>query len=63
MPRDFTEVIKKIDSIASKVYGDLKSSEIPNLKLPTRTKANIQFDEKLNVWKYGGNTTERSAKS
>ena len=63
MPRDFTKVIKKIDLIASKVYSDLKASEIPHLKLPTRTKTNIQFDEKYNVWKYGGNTTERSAKS
>ena len=63
MPRDFTKVIEKIDLIAEKVYNDLESSEIPHLKLPTRTKTNIQFDEKLNVWKYGGNTTERSAKS
>ena len=63
MPRDFTKVIEKIDLIAAKVYNDLESSEIPHLKLPTRTKTNIQFDEKLNVWKYGGNTTERSAKS
>ncbi len=63
MPRDFTKVIEKIDLIASKVYSDLKNSEIPHLKLPTRTKTNIQFDEKFNVWKYGGNTTERSAKS
>ncbi len=63
MPRDFTKVIEKIDLIASKVYSDLENSEIPHLKLPTRTKTNIQFDEKFNVWKYGGNTTERSAKS
>ncbi len=46
MPRDFTKVIEKIDLIASKVYSDLENSEIPHLKLPTRTKSNIQFDEK-----------------
>ena len=63
MPKDFSEVIKKIDMIASKVYTDLEKSEIPHLNLPTRTKTNIRFDEKFNVWKYGGNTTERSAKS
>jgi DNA topoisomerase-6 subunit A len=63
MTKDFSEVIKKIDMIASKVYTDLEKSEIPHLNLPTRTKINIQFDEKLNVWKYGKNTTERSAKS
>jgi DNA topoisomerase-6 subunit A len=63
MSRDYTNVINKIDLIASKVYDDLEKTEIPNIKLPTRTKANIKFDQKLNVWKYGSNTTERSAKS
>ena len=36
MTKDYTEVIKKIDSIASKIYDDLKKSEIPYLNLPTR---------------------------
>jgi DNA topoisomerase-6 subunit A len=63
MPRDFTKVIEKIDSVASKVYDDLTNSEIPYLQLPSRTKSNIEFDKKLSVWKYGKNMTERSAKS
>ena len=63
MARDYSEVIEKIDSIAAKVYSDLVNTEIPFLKLPTRTKSNIKFDEQLNVWKYGKNLTERSAKS
>ncbi|UCD13948.1 MAG: DNA topoisomerase IV subunit A [Thermoplasmatales archaeon] len=63
MTRDYTKVIGRIDSIASKVYDDLTVSEIPYLQLPSRTKSNIQFDQKLNVWKYGKNMTERSAKS
>ena len=63
MTKYYTNVIKKIDSIASKVYNDLQKSEIPNLKLPTRTKSNIVFDDKFNVWKYGSNKIERSAKS
>ena len=29
----------------------------------SRTKANIKFDDKYNVWKYGKSNTERSAKS
>ena len=61
--KDYTEVIKKIDMVASKVYEDFIKTEIPSLQLPTRTKTNIKFDEKLNVWKYGSNTTERNAKS
>ena len=57
------EVITKIDTIAEKIYEDFQRHDIPNLALPTRTKANIRFDDKFNVWKYGKNTTERSAKS
>ena len=63
MPRDYSKVISKLDIIASKVYTDLDHAEIPALQLPTRTKANIRFDTSLNVWKYGKNTTERTAKS
>src|SRR4030042_4658121 len=61
--KDYTDVINRIDLIASKIYDDLQKTNIPFLKLSTRTKSNIRFDEKLNVWKYGKNTTERSAKS
>ncbi|MFH1101683.1 MAG: DNA topoisomerase IV subunit A [Methanobacteriota archaeon] len=63
MVRDYSEVIKKIDGIALKVYDDLLQADIPALKLATRTRSNIQFDDRLNVWKYGRNKTERSAKS
>lgn len=61
--KSYKEVISKIDSIAQKVYSDLQKAEIPHLNLSTRTKANIRFDDNLNVWKYGKQTTERSAMS
>jgi len=63
MAKDYSNVISRIDLIASKVYDDLQNTDIPFLQLPTRAKSNIAFDEKLSVWKYGKNTTERSAKS
>lgn len=63
MVKDYTNVISKINLIASKVYDDFQKDDIPFLQLPTRTKSNIKFDEKLSVWKYGKNMTERSAKS
>lgn len=63
MKKDYTNVIKKIDGIAYKVYEDFQKHNIPYIELPTRTKSNIDFDEKLNVWKYGKNRSERSAKS
>ena len=49
--------------IAEKIYNDFQETKIPFLNLPKRTKANITFDEKFNVWKYGKNSTERNAKS
>jgi len=61
--KDYSDVINKIDMIAAKIYNDFQKTEIPSIDLPTRTKANIKFDEKLNVWKYGSNTTQRNAKS
>ena len=63
MKKDYSNVISKIDAIAAKIYDDFKKTEIPSLNLPTRTKSNIRFDEKLDVWKYGKSTTERDAKS
>ena len=61
--KDYSNVINKIDQVAEKIYNDFQQSEIPYLNLPTRSKSNIRFDTKLNVWKYGKNKTERSAKS
>jgi len=59
--KDYSNVISKIDEIAKKIYDDFENTEIPFLTLPTRTKSNIEFDEKLSVWKYGKNTTSRTA--
>ena len=61
--KDYSNVISKIDAVAAKIYDDFQNIEIPSLNLPTRTKANIRFDDKLNVWKYGESTTQRTAKS
>jgi len=63
MNRDYSNVLSKLDMIAAKIYDDFEQTKIPYIDLPTRTKSNIKFNEKLNVWKYGANTTERSAKS
>ena len=63
MNKDYSNVITKINAIAEKIYNDFQKTEIPFVNLPTRTKSNIIFNEKLNVWKYGKNTTERNAKS
>jgi DNA topoisomerase VI subunit A len=54
---------KGLESLASEIYRDLDKHEIPSMSLPTRTKSNIEFDERSRVWKYGKTLTKRSAKT
>lgn len=54
--------LQQLQKIAESIYGDFQRREIPNLELAVRSKSNIQFEDELNVWKYGENVTERSAK-
>ncbi len=53
--------IKAMDGIAGSIYTDLTKAEIPSLQLSSRTKSNIEFDERHRVWKYGKSMTTRSA--
>ena len=52
----------QLDKIAESIYKDFQAHRIPNLELAVRSKSNIQFEDELNVWKYGESVTERSAK-
>jgi DNA topoisomerase-6 subunit A len=63
MKQKHKQVMEQIDSIAESIYNDLENTKIPVLNLPTRSKSNILFDDRHNVWKYGSNMIERSAKS
>ena len=49
--------------LVEKMYNELVSGEVPELKLSSRTKDNIVFDQGMNVWKYGGSYVSRSAKT
>lgn len=53
--------IKAMDAIAKDIYTDLEKQRIPELQLSSRTKSNIEFDERHRVWKYGKGMTTRSA--
>ncbi len=57
------DAVKEMLKIAEEIYNDLKNSRIPELQVPSRTKANIAFDEHHRVWKYGTNKSTRSAVS
>ncbi len=61
MPDEGT--IEKMNDMALMFYEQMSNGEIPRINIPTRTKNNIEFDEKLQVWKYGNKTSTRSSKS
>src|SRR5438876_10202019 len=51
-----SESNKAVDAlykIAEDIYEELDVGQIPKMKIPLRTKANIRFDSKHAVWKYG----------
>jgi len=58
-----TKALESIQHLAEQVYKQLQNEKIPEMALPTRTKQNIVFDQKHQVWKYGDTMTNRSAKT
>ncbi len=54
--------LEALYGIAGNIYDQLDGGEIPKMSIPLRTKANIRFDAKKSVWKYGRLTGVRSAK-
>ncbi|MBQ4415182.1 MAG: DNA topoisomerase VI, partial [Methanomicrobium sp.] len=51
----------KLYDIADKWYNQMQNALIPFISLPTRTKHNIEYDERSEVWKYGDRETLRNA--
>ena len=47
--------------MAEQWYRQMDDGQVPYIRLPTRTKQNIEYDEKSQVWKYGDRQTLRSA--
>lgn len=56
------EAIRRLYSISESIYDQLDKGQVPKMMLPLRTKANIKFDTRSNVWKYGNLKGARSAK-
>lgn len=57
------EALKSLTGIVESLYDQLDNGDIPNMSLPQRTKRNIEFDPRHNVWKYGDLKTVRTAKT
>jgi len=56
------KAVDALYKIAEEIYEELDVGQIPKMKIPLRTKANIRFDSKHAVWKYGSLMGVRSAK-
>src|SRR3989442_2339078 len=56
------KAVDALYGIAEEIYDELDGGQIPKMKIPLRTKANIRFDSKHAVWKYGNLMGVRSAK-
>ncbi|HKZ90397.1 MAG TPA: DNA topoisomerase IV subunit A [Thermoplasmata archaeon] len=59
---DSSKAVQALYAIAEEIYEELDNGQIPHMKIPLRTKANIRFDAKHAVWKYGKLLGVRSAK-
>jgi DNA topoisomerase-6 subunit A len=55
--------LHQLMGIAEGWYHQMNEGEIPSIRLPTRTKLNIAFDETSEVWKYGDKSSLRTANS
>jgi len=49
--------------MAEKLYNQFLEGSVPSVNLPSRTKNNIEYCDKNDVWVYGDRETERSAKT
>jgi DNA topoisomerase-6 subunit A len=54
---------EQLIDLAAEFYDQFADGEVPKMRLPTRTKSNIEYDEDKDVWVYGDRTSTRSAKS
>jgi DNA topoisomerase-6 subunit A len=54
---------EKLLGLADALYNQFEQGIVPHISLPSRTKANIEFSSKDDVWIYGDQETTRSVKT
>jgi len=54
---------EQLINLAADFYDQFAEGDVPRMRIPTRTKANIEYDEDKHVWVYGDRTSTRSAKT
>ena len=55
--------IEKLIKVVDSIYNQLNDGDIPTMDLSLRSKKNIEFDPRSNVWKYGDIMTNRTCKT
>jgi DNA topoisomerase-6 subunit A len=63
MSREEMDAVAKerLVDIAREWYDQLQNGVVPYVRLPTRTKQNIAYDDESEVWKYGDKESTRAA--
>jgi len=54
---------EQLMDLAAQFYDQFEEGDVPRMQVPTRTKANIEYDEDESVWVYGDRTSTRTAKT
>ncbi|WP_254544407.1 DNA topoisomerase IV subunit A [Halomarina pelagica] len=57
------EARERLIDLAAAFYDQFAAGEVPEMRIPTRTKSNIEYDEEQGVWVYGDRHSTRSANS
>jgi DNA topoisomerase-6 subunit A len=62
-PMSDDEVLERMTGLAEEFYDQFEGGEIPRMRIPTRSKSNVVFDEESDVWVFGDSQSTRSANS
>ncbi|HSD57174.1 MAG TPA: DNA topoisomerase VI, partial [Methanotrichaceae archaeon] len=58
-----TSAQERLMGLARSLYGQFQEGIVPHIALPSRTKRNIEYSSKDDVWVYGDQETLRSVKT
>jgi DNA topoisomerase-6 subunit A len=58
-----TSAQERLMGLARSLYGQFQEGIVPHIVLPSRTKSNIEYSSKDDVWVYGDQETLRSVKT
>jgi DNA topoisomerase VI subunit A len=62
LPKVRADALRPTLGLAEDIYGQLARGEIPRMRLPLRTKQNLEFKMREGVWKLGRQQGTRSAR-